>query len=362
MVYVSARQMYLRDRVAAVFNRVGEVTNGQQLEVVEHGRRFLKVKTQKNEVGWIEEHAVIDGKTYDEFAHLAQQYKDDPVVATGVVRDDIYLHLSPGRETQRFFLLGANAKVQLLVRASVAKVAPGAAPRKSAAIQRPFTVHSSHPENISASKSAAAARKPEAAPAPPEPRPILEDWWLVRDVQGRAGWLLANRMDVDVPDSVAQYAEGQRIVGAYVLATVHDDQANTPNHDAPEYVMVLEPPKNGLPYDFDQVRVFTWSRNHHRYETAFRLHPIEGFLPVRVSRTPVPGGSAPAFSFSLGNGGDISVDPQTGITRPVAPRTINYEMIDTVVKRIGPDLAPIPAMHSAEEKKEARKPEKKRRK
>jgi SH3-like domain-containing protein len=361
-VYVTARQMYLHDRVAAVSNRVAQVNNGQPLEVLEHGRRFLKVKTQKNEIGWIEEHAVIDSETYEAFAQLAEQHKKDPVIATAVLRDDIYLHLTPGRKSDRFLLLPANAKLQLLTRASVPKAPlPGMGPVERKPATPPASSDKTpHPGLPPANKSAAAPAKPPAPaahlPATPDaPPPIMEDWWLIRDAQGNAGWLLAGRIDVDVPDEIAQYSEGQRIVGAYMLTKITDPESSVPNHEVPEYVMVLEPPKAGLPFDFDQVRVFTWSVKRHRYETAFRLRPIQGFLPVTISRVPGPGGSVPAFSFLLGNGDNVSIDPQTGITRPVAPRTINYEMIDTVVKRIGPDLAPIPSSRSAEEKAKAGK-------
>ena len=356
MVYVSAREMYLRDRVAAVSNRVAEVTNGQKLEVLEHGRRFLRVKTDKNEIGWIEQHAVIDAEQYKAFDDLAAEHKNDPVVATGVIRDDVYLHVLPGRETEHFYLLPENEKVQLLSRASVPKTSGTGRARmepRTAAEGRPASTHGDGQN----ARPLTVAEKVETAPHPDEPPPVLEDWWLIRDAQGHTGWLLGSRVDVDVPDDVAQYAEGQRMIGAYKFATVVDPESNAPNHEVPEYVTVLSPPHSGLPFDFDQVRVFTWSVKHHRYETAFRLHPIQGFLPVRISRMPVKDGTAPAFSFEIASNQDVSVDPKTGVARPASPRTIDYVMIDTTVKRVGPDMGPIPITHSAEEKaaKEAKK-------
>ncbi len=178
----------------------------------------------------------------------------------------------------------------------------------------------------------------------------MEDWWLIRDGQARVGWALGSRVDPDVPDDIAQYAEGQRIVGAYVIAKVHDDQANTANNEVAEYVTALAPPKSGLPYDFDQIRVFTWSLKHHRYETAFRIHPIQGYLPVRITSQPGANGTEPVFSFQVSSSPDVSINPETGIARLVNPRTISYALRDTLVRRVGPDMAPIPVIHSASEK------------
>ena len=326
MVYVVAKQTYLRDRVAAVSNRVALVTNGEPLEVVEHGRRFLRTKTSKGEVGWIEDHMVIDQATYDQFASLQQQHAHDPVVATAVLRDDLYLHAKPGRETDRFYLLPENQKLQLLIRASVPKPAP---PQGFLAAPRPAATGKE--------KKGAAKATPAGDPAVP-----MEDWWLVRDSRGQVGWLLARRLDVDVPDEIAGYSEGQKIVGAYVLTKVYDPDSSLPNKLVPEYVSVTNAYKDGLPYDFDQVRVFTWNVKKHRYETAYRQRNIEGYLPVTISQNKIP-----MFSITVATSDAVKVDPLTGAARPVDTATLDYQLDSGIVKRVTPHgppgLAPVAA-------------------
>jgi SH3-like domain-containing protein len=332
MVYVVAKQTYLRDRVAAVSNRVALVNNGEPLQVVEHGRRFLKVKTSKGEVGWIEDHMVIDQATHDEFAALQQQHAHDPVVATGVLRDDLYLHVKPGRETDRFYLLPENEKLQLLIRASVPKPAP-----PQGFLPAP------HP-----AAGSAKGKKPVVAGDPPVP---MEDWWLVRDSHGQVGWMLSRRLDVDVPDEIAGYSEGQKIVGAYVLTKVYDPESSLPGKLVPEYVSVTNAYKDGLPYDFDQVRVFTWNVKKHRYETTYRQRNLEGYLPVAVSQTKNPQGQpAPEFSITVATSDAVAVDPRTGAARPAQTDVLNYQLESGMVKRLVPAGPQGPAPVSANPK------------
>jgi hypothetical protein len=342
-VYVTAKQTFLRDRVAAVSNRTGTVENGQRLEVLERGRRFFQVKTEKGEVGWIDEKAVATQEVYDAFVALGKEHKDDPSVASAVVRDEVNLHLKPGRETDRFYRLAEGDKLQLLERATLPKpVTGGGTPAKPAA-------------GVDAA----------------EPPPIaMEDWWLGRDAKGRTGWLLSRMLDVDAPESVTQYAEGQRVVGAYLLATVHDEDAKGDNKDIPMYLTVMSPYVAGLPYDFDQVRVFTWNMKMHRYETAFREKNIEGYLPVKIDMEKDPYGKAvmaqtplPTFTYRVlaGDAGPVVPDPVTGMIKPGRTIAKTYRLEGNLVRRVAaPGYKDEPEAHPVAEVKKDKVGKKKR--
>lgn len=318
-VYVWARHSFLRDRVAAVSNRVAEVSNGERLEVLEHSRRFLKVRTDHGETGWIEDRAVIDQAVYGRFGQMEKDNANDPVVATAVLREEYWLRDAPGRTSNRFYLLAENAKLQLLMRASVPRpeAPPQPVPLPVKKIVRP-------------EKTAKRKSLDDLA------NPLLEDYWLVRTPAGRVGWVRGRTLDEEVPDAIAGLAEGQKVVGAYVLKTVEDPGANVPGNQVPEYVTVLAPWKDGLPFDFDQVRVFTWNVKKHRYETAYRERNVAGYLPVTVSQQTFGNQSEPAFSFRAATDPfTASLDPQTGMVRPGATTVQQYHMEGVLVRRAG---------------------------
>ncbi|WP_353066614.1 SH3 domain-containing protein [Tunturibacter psychrotolerans] len=339
-VYVTAKQTFLRDRVAAVSNRTATVENGDRLEVLDRGRRFVKVQTAKGEQGWIDEKVVATQDVFDEFEKLKQDHKADPVVASAVVRDEVYMHAKPGRDTERFFRLAEGEKLKLLARATLAKPVP---PGTRVAKAVPASAAPGASVNGVVAKGArAVGTTAEAAPEEPVP-PAMEDWWLVRDSKGDTGWLYSRMMDVDAPDAITRYSEGQRIVGSYVLTTVNDPEAEQDDKNIPIYVTVLSPYKAGLTYDFDQVRVFTWNVKKHRYETGYRDRNIEGYLPVDVKMATDPYGKsptattpAPTFSYRVlaDDAGPVIPDPVTGAIVPGKTVLKTYRLESNLVRRV----------------------------
>ena len=366
-VYVTAKQATLRDRVAAVSNRTGEVANGEKLKVLDHARRFVKVQSADGKVGWVKEVEVAAEDVVGQFDQLKEVHAKDPNVASAVVRDTVYMHLKPGRETEHFYLLNENDKLQLLRRATLEKaVTQTTVAKAQKTIPQAAGTDASRKDlsPVEAAKAGAAAIA--VAPA-------YEDWWLARDAAGHTGWVYARMLDVDAPDTLTRYSEGQRFVGAYVLTTVHDDEASPAGPaDVPEYVTVLSPYKAGLPYDFDQVRVFTWSVKKHRYETAFREKNIEGYLPVTISRLKDPTERSimgpqtlPAFTYTVlaADSPAPIADPETGEIKPGKLITKTYRLEETTLHRIGAgpgSLTTEDEAHPAAEEKKDKKGKKKK--
>lgn len=303
--YVSAPQVNLRDRVAAVYNKVGLVKNGDRVEVLDHDRRFVKVRTVGGMEGWMEQRFLVGEDVYNDLQKLAQQTQNDPVQGQATTRNDTNLHVTPGRDSDHLYQVTAGSKVQLLKRATAERpntTAPQAKPQPKI-------------EEKAAEKSAEKrAEKPgEKKDAPP----IMEDWWLARDAQGHAGWVLARMVDLDLSLDIAQYAEGQRIVAYFVLDEVRDG-----GKKVPQYLTLLTEPKDGLPFDFDQVRVFTWNLKRHRYETAYRER-LKGFLPATVTQENYEKeGTLPTFTIRVQDDSGHIAQRKYKLNTPIVRRVL----------------------------------------
>ena len=96
----------------------------------------------------------------------------------------------------------------------------------------------------------------------------------------------------------------------------------------------------GIPYDFNQVRVFTWNLKRHRYETGYREHYIIGYFPAEVSTENFgKEGTMPVFTIRKQNT-DGSISER------------KYRVIGNIVRQVlAPGEQPQPAAHSPDEPK-----------
>jgi len=355
VLYVTAPQTFLRDRVAPVYSKTGTVRNGDRVALLERGKRWERVRNAAGEEGWLQDRFLVGENVFAGFQQLYRSHQNDPPQARGVLRSEFRLHLTPGRDTDRLFLLKEGDKVDVLQRATVTKAASSAPPppvlQASATVTPEKDANDAKEEEKeykSTDKPPIAAQAPAAKQKPVKDEkltrkekakhdkllaPVLavpmEDWWLVRSAQGHAGWILAHMVDMDAPIEVAQYAEGQRIVAFFPLTTVHDSELKK---DVPYYLVFLTEPRDGMPFDYNQVRLFSWNSRKHRYETAYRQRNVFGLLPVSIGKETFENvGEQPTFT--------IRVRGESG-----SPAEQKYRLEGVIVKRVlAPGETPVKA-------------------
>jgi hypothetical protein len=270
-----------------MYSTVANAKNGEKLEVLERQKRFVKVRNSVGQEGWVEQRYIVGEDVYAEFQKLSAANAKTPAQSSGVTRAEVNMHITPERESGKLYQLPENTKVDVLQRTSAEKPATASSPQ---------------------------AKPPKPGDAPPKP---MEDWWLIR-ADNKVGWVLARLVDLEVPLEVAQYAEGQRIMACLVLSEIQDSELGK---KVPQYLMLLSEPKDGLPYDYNQARVFTWNVKRDRYETAYRERGLYGKFPVSVGQENFgTEGTLPTFTLRVLGENGTTLERKYKLNQPIVRR------------------------------------------
>ncbi len=288
--YVGPALLHLRSDIPMQSAVAATVKHGDRVEIVQRRRRFLRVRASSGAEGWTEENQLMNAAEMEDLKELSQRAAKLPTQGQATTYAALNVHTQPAANAPSFLQIKEGEKFDVLAdivipRQTVTRQplippvekkppAPKKPARQGKLPPPPMPPPPGLPPNwLDLSKTN--LEEPPAPPEPPQPVPT-DRWSLVRTASGQAGWVLTRRASMAIPDEVAQYAEGHRIVSYFALAYTPDGDAKKPTwlwttsagtHDG---------------YDFDSFRVFIWSLKRHRYETAYIERNLTGYLPVLV--------------------------------------------------------------------------------
>ena len=276
---------------------VATVKHGDRLEIIGRRRRFLQVRTKSGVEGWTHEAQLLASNDMAALRELAERAAKMPPQGQGTTFGPLNIHTLPSRQAPSFLQVQQNQKVDVLAGVIVPRTdlqrTPLIPPKPKQEKQGPkkpkkepkyppLVVPAPPPPpanwlDLSKTNLEEDQPPPEEEPEDTPPTPT-DNWSLVRAPGGQTGWVLTRRLVMAIPDEVAQYAEGRRIVSYFPLATIQDG-------DQKKHVWLWTTVGGGdHPYDYDSFRVFIWSLKRHRYETAYIERNLQGYAPVLLQK------------------------------------------------------------------------------
>jgi SH3-like domain-containing protein len=352
--YVGPSTLNLRSELALKSPVSATVKHGEKLSIIESRHRLVKVRTAQGAEGWTDLRQLLSPEQMSALREMAQNASRVQSQGQATVFESLNLHTEPSRTSPSFGQVPENGKVDVIGHRLTPRVqhdevsmtmpvkpAPTRKkPKPSSTATRikppPRPPAPKPPENwlaLSTPKPESPegpedAPPPVAAPAPPPVEVPMDDWNLVRTLDGKVGWVLTRPLSMAIPDEVAQYAEGHRITSYFPLGQVRDGDSVKNNW------LWTTINKGGQPYEFDSFRVFVWSLRHHRYETAYIERNVVGHYPVRVTNA----GSEPSFSVLI-EGVDGHLYRKTYSFDSYRIRMVNRVLDDQGTKADAPKLA-----------------------
>lgn len=258
--------------------------HGDKLQIV--GRRrstWYKVRTAAGLEGWVGDRELLDEGQMQRLRQLSENTAGLPSQGLASAFSQLNVHTEPNRQSASFVQVAEKEQFEVLghrianrVPLPKRELIPGA-PKvaKKVPVRKKKGKQKEDPSVLELTPPPPPGPPPAqslttAATAPPP----VDDWTLIRTKAGQTGWVLTNAVYYEIPDTVAQYAEGHHITSYFSLGKTTD---HGEDHDIWLWT-TLE--KLGEDHDFDSYRVFAWSPKRHHYETSYIQRRERGFLPV----------------------------------------------------------------------------------
>jgi hypothetical protein len=275
---------------------VATVRHGDRLLILQKRRSFFRVRTPTGAEGWTDERQLLASSDMANLKLLFERAAKLPSQGQATsYAGDLRVHTLPSATSPSFLLIKEGEKVDVLTHVVTQRTSTPRAPllqplpkkpknggkkKESKALVPPMPKPPPLPADWLDLSKTDLSEEPDEAPAHDEKPIPTDDWSLVRTPGKESGWVLTRRIRMAISDDVAQYAEGRRIVTYFSLGSVQDGDQKKPVW---LWTTVSDGPH---PYDFDSLRVFTWSLRHHRYETAYIERNLNGYEPVEVTQVP----------------------------------------------------------------------------
>jgi hypothetical protein len=308
--YVGPATLKIHGEISLQSPIVAIVKHGERLEILARRRSLIHVRTRAGTEGWTEAHQLLAAADMASLQDLADRAARMASQGMATSYSDLNAHTQPSRAAPSFLQIRTAEKFDVLATIPLARTelprAPLVAPaaKKQAKKAEPKgkipLPPMPKPPPPPPDWLELSGRNPDApAPEPEEPAdrpaPSLDYWSLVRVSTGQAGWVLTRFVSMAIPDEVAQYAEGHRIVSYSSLGQLAD-------HDERKDIWLWTTVTSGVhDYDFDSFRVFVFSFRHHRYETSHVERNLEGYLPMLAEPAGASGRADPGFSLCVVN-------------------------------------------------------------
>lgn len=307
--YVGPSTLRLRQDLTSPTADGPTLGHGEKVEIIGRRRIFVRVRTARGERGWVLMRQLLSPRQMEDLNRLAERAARMWSHGVATVYDPLNVHTEPNRQAPSFYQIQPGEHVHVVAQRLAPRVPyqnpallpPPSRPASRAARRRkeekllvPMPPAPKPPPNWL--ELSHATPEELAQRRPPKPTPV-DTWALVRLPNGRAGWVLARALRMEIPDEVAQYSEGHRITSYFSVGQVRDGDQIKHN-----WLWTTISPGD-YPYDFDSFRYFVWNVRRHRYETAYVQRRLKGYFPVKVHPVEVTLGGRkqtwPGFSVIL---------------------------------------------------------------